>query len=138
MKEKIAEFLEDNGFLPITKWHSFEIIHKDICPEDSQDIDRIRDIVSDNNGLYVYEKDGTIMYVGKGKPLFDRIKNHYVSSYQEVPGDTKDKRWHRFFLSHQGKIRIYWKELEDEETRQVVEKMLGYVLSPIFESFSTK
>jgi hypothetical protein len=132
MKEKIAEFLEDNGFLPITKWHSFEIIHKDICPEDSQDIDRIRDIVSDNNGLYVYEKDGIILYVGKGKPLLDRIKNHYISSYQEVSGDTKDKKWHRFFSANQGKLRIYWKELEDEETRQVIEKMLDYMLDPKF------
>jgi len=135
MKQKIEEFLEDNDLLPISSWHSFEIIHRDILTEDLKELDKIKDIVSGKNGLYIYEKDGTILYIGKGKPLFDRIKNHYISSYQEVSGDTKDKKWHRFFSANQGKLRIYWRELEDEETRQVIEKMLSYILTPVFELF---
>jgi hypothetical protein len=135
MKDEIEKFLEDNDLLPINNWHSFEIIHKGILPEGSKELDEIKDIVLRKNGLYVYEKDGIILYVGKGKPLFDRIKNHYISSYQEVAGDTKDKKYHRFFSTNQGKLRIYWKELEDEDTRQVIEKMLDYVLNPQFNLF---
>jgi len=135
MKNKIKQFLEDNDLLPISNWHSFEVIHRDMSPEDSKGLDEIKDIVLEKNGLYVYEKDGIILYVGKGKSLFDRIKNHYISSYQEVSGDTKNKKWHRFFSSNQGKLRIYWKELEDEKTRQVIEKMLDYILEPTFKSF---
>ncbi|MBU3918873.1 hypothetical protein KKC63_03140 [Patescibacteria group bacterium] len=135
MKQKIEKFLENNNFLPMTNWHSLEIIHRDTAPEDSQKLDQIEDIVLRKNGLYVYEKNGIILYVDKGQPLFNRIRNHYISSYQEVSGDTNNKRWHRFFSSHQGKLRIYWKEMEGEETRQVIEKMLDYALKPQFNLF---
>lgn len=135
MKQKIEEFLKNNDLLPIINWHSFEVVHKDTSPESSKDLDEIKDIISGKNGLYIYEKDGVIIYVGKGKPIFSRIRNHYISSYQKVSGDTKDDRWHRFFSSHRGNLKIYWKTVEGEEMRHIYEMMLHHVLNPKFNSF---
>jgi hypothetical protein len=86
-------------------------------------------------GVYVYEKNGETLYVGKGNPMYSRIKSHFIESCQEVPGDTKYKTWHKFFSKHRGDVRIYWKEMEDEKIRKIIEQMLNYVLRPEFESF---
>lgn len=133
-KDKIKQFLEENNFLPISDWNSFEIIHRNVPPKDSQEIDKIKNIVSNKNGLYVYKKDRKTLYIGKGQPLFKRIKDHYRLSYEELACDRSGK-WHRFFSTNQGKIRIYWKEEKNEDVRQIIEKMLSYTLNPKFNSF---
>ena len=61
-----------------------------------------------------------------------KLVSHYKESFQELPGDTKNKKWHRFFMKHQGKMTVYWKELEGEDIRRVVELMLDCVLQPAF------
>ena len=65
-------------------------------------------------------------------PISGRLVSHYRESFQEVPGDTKNKKWHRFFMEHQGEMTVYWKELEGEDNRRVVELMLDCVLQPAF------
>ena len=35
--------------------------------------------------------------------------------------------WHRFFKKYSGEVEIYWRELEEEKERQIVEKMIQYV-----------
>jgi hypothetical protein len=143
MEEEIKRFLRDNNFLPLTKWKAFEIIHKGVPPKNQRkknDLNNIKNHVLKKSGLYIYEKNRKIIYVGKAKSLFDRIKNHYVLAYQELPGDTKDKIWHKFFFSKKnlGKLKIYWKEQKEEKVRQIIEKMLDYVLEPTFNSFFKK
>lgn len=142
MKEKIKEFLRKNDFLPTDEWHYFEILHKGSIPNSKkkkEDFEKIKNQVSKKSGLYIYKK-GKIIYVGKGKPLLGRIKNHYRSAYEEVPGDTKNKKFHKFFSSgaNLGKLKIYWREEKDEKIRQVIEKMLDYVLEPTFDKYEPK
>lgn len=139
-KEPLRDFLTQHGFLPIDKgaWNRFEIIHKK--PESVMERNEINDYIAgkvkEANGLYVYTKpDGEVLYIGKAKPLKGRLQSHYRESFEEVPGDTKDKRWHRFFLTHQGKLLVYWREVEDEGARAIIEKMLTYVSPPLFESW---
>jgi len=143
MKEKIEKFLKGNNFLPLNKWNYFEIIHKSIPPDNREkknDFKKIRDQLLAKNGLYIYEKNKKIIYVGKGKPMFNRIKNHYILAYQELPGDSKNKIWHKFFSrkTNLGKLKVYWKEQEEEKVRQIIEKMLDYILKPKFNSFFKK
>jgi hypothetical protein len=76
-----------------------------------------------------------LLYIGKAKLLYDRLKSHYIESFSPVPGDTKDMRWHRFFSSHQGELTVYWKEFEDEEDRQLVEIILTRLYKPAFIDF---
>ncbi|WCN36479.1 GIY-YIG nuclease family protein [Aneurinibacillus uraniidurans] len=139
MLNEFEQFLIDNKFLPLNKgekrWCSFKIEHKE--PKNNNELvstkNYIRNEVSNKNGLYIYKNSmGQILYVGKAKPLINRLYSHYKESFQEVLGDTKDKRWHRFFYLYQGELEVYWCELEDEHCRQIVEKMLDVVLKPIF------
>lgn len=143
MKEKIKRFLKDNSFLPLTKWGNFEVIHKGV-PQKNQgkkdDLNSIKSHISGENGLYIYEKNKKIIYVGKGKPLFNRIKSHYLLAHQKLSGDTKDNLWHKFWYSKRnlGRLKIYWKEQKEERIREIIEKMLHYTLNPTFDSFKEK
>jgi len=86
-------------------------------------------------GIYVYEKNGTVLYVGKAKHLRDRIRSHYRESIEPVPGDTDNRLWHRFFSNPKrcDNINIYYKEINDEIDRQIIEKILFKELDPEFE-----
>ncbi len=138
MKEKIKTFLKNTGFLPLYKLRNFTLVHKNNLPSTGikeKDLEYIKKKVSNKSGIYIYKKDKKIIYIGKASSLFGRIKNHYVSSYQEVKGDTKDKRFHRFFSFNSGKLKVYWKKQEDEKIRQIIEKMLDHTLNPTFNFF---
>lgn len=139
-KMKVLKFLKEANCFPIEKWDSFEIIH--LAPKNNLERNDcykyIKSKVQNKNGLYIYKKDDRIIYIGKGKPLYNRLKNHYQSSFEEVSGDTKDKIWHKFFKKYRGKLKVYWKEQEDERIRQIIEKMLDCCLNPEFNNFKEK
>ncbi len=132
-------FLKKHGFLPLDRWNRFGLEHgKEAIFENN--IEKIRTRVKKKSGIYAYKKGEKILYVGKGNPLFDRIKSHNRASFKSVPGDTKWNTWHKFF-SHSkniGKVKVYWKEVKIEAERVILEKILAYVLEPKFESFKKK
>jgi len=133
------KFLVENEILPIDcktgKWNHFKVNH--LKPKDDISKNQVKTFIESNvanrNGLYIYKNEkGEILYIGKGKPLKNRLYSHYLESFQPVRGDTKDQRWHKFFLKHQGLLDVYWLELEGEKDRQIIEKMLDYLLKPLF------
>ncbi|MCC5910862.1 MAG: hypothetical protein JJT76_10540 [Clostridiaceae bacterium] len=143
MKDKYIEWLKELGFYPVNEqlWNKIELNHRK--PEN--DLHRkkteafLKKSIGTQNGLYVYESlEKKILYVGKGKPIINRVISHYRESFKPVSGDTKDKRWHRFFKTNSGTVRVYWKELEGESERKVVEKMLDIILNPKFNEFDSK
>ncbi|MED0670371.1 hypothetical protein P4S95_09085 [Aneurinibacillus aneurinilyticus] len=136
MRKSIQEFLISKSFLPLddVNWNSFRIIHNQ--PKDEEEKSKTRkqicDKTSNKNGLYVYENDrGEILYVGKGKPIKSRLLRHYEKLYRETGEAVRNE----FFLANQGKLKIYWKELEQEEDRRIVEQMLDFVLKPKFNEW---
>jgi len=137
--DKLASCLEEERILPISKetWDTFMLKH--CSPEGEQkkkeQFNFIKMQVEKKAGIYVYMKDQKCLYIGKAKMLFNRIKSHYIESFSPVPGDTKDMRWHRFFLKYQGEVQIYWKEFNSEEERQLVEMILTKLLKPTFLTF---
>ena len=139
-RHRYAALLKDSGLLPLTSgvWQHFTLKHQP--PTDPGETEQTRKVidhqVDDANGLYVYtQQDGTVLYVGKAKPLKNRMWSHYLESFQTVKGGTKDNRWHRFFSSHQGTVIVYWAEIEDEEVRKILERMLTLELMPLFIDF---
>lgn len=132
-------FLLENKILPIDceigRWKQFKI--NNVSPQDEETKKNVKRYIENNvgnrNGLYIYKSDeGGVLYIGKGKPLKNRLYSHYLESFQPVKGDTKDQRWHKFFLKHQGVVDVFWLELETEKERQLIEKMLDYLLDPLF------
>jgi len=140
MRKEFRKFLEENSFLPLSNWEYFEIRHvKSFSPKDQrQAYSEISRNVGRKNGLYIYEKDGEILYVGKGKPLHHRIKDHYRESYYEITEHPNSKPWLEFFSSHEGRLKIYWRELKGEQERTIIEQILTYVLKPKFPPFKEK
>lgn len=140
LHQRYSQLLKDSGFLPLTSetWRRLELLHEPPANENQHAAIRnaIESEVGNANGLYIYTcENGGILYVGNAKPLKGRIWSHYLESFQTVRGDTKDNRWHRFFSSHQGKVTVYWMELEDEPIRQIVEQTLALGLKPAFLNF---
>ena len=140
IKSDFQLFLKEKRFLPLSAWEKpFSLVHGD-RKNFKENIKKIRSKVGKTKGLYVYKKGKRILYVGKGGPLFNRIKSHYIESYSKVLGDTRWDTWHNFFSSkrNKGLVTIFWKKVEAEEERYILEKMLQYVLKTEFEPFRKK
>ena len=139
MHDSYIDFLKQIDCYPIeTTWNTFTIEHKEpVDQKEKADMEAyIKSQAGRKNGLYIYQcENGSYLYVGKGKPVGGRLVSHYRESFQEVPGDTKNKKWHRFFKNHQGKMTVYWKELEGEDSRKIVELMVDSVLQPAFREW---
>lgn len=137
--DKLIMLFKDEQILPINQdnWRVFKLTH--CLPKDEyirkEQYTYIKQNVGKRAGIYIYYKDDKCLYIGKAKLLFDRIKSHYIESFEPVPGDTKDMRWHRFFAGNQGDVLVYWKEFESEEERQIVELLLTKILKPFFLNF---
>jgi excinuclease UvrABC nuclease subunit len=135
MKDKFFNFLLEEKIMPIEKpfWNCFEIEHR-ITPCDDLATIRnfLREQTQSKNGLYAYkDHEGNLLYIGKGKPIKDRLYSHFIESYKQVPGDRSGK-WHRFFYMHSGNLKVYWIELEDESIRKFVEHVLTDEYNPKF------
>ena len=134
-KETIKKFLKDNGYLPLSQWSLFEVKHGN--KKDSERVlQHIKNNVGHRSGLYLYQKGRRLLYIGKAKPLYDRLKSHYLESYRPVSGDRKRKQtFHNFFSAkrNRGRLMVYWIEVGIEEERVILEAMLQYILKPEFE-----
>lgn len=133
-EKAIKRFLRDNDYLPLSQWCLFEIKHGN-----KKDKERVLQLIKNNvgrrSGLYLYQKDERILYIGKAKSLYDRLKSHYLESYRPVSGDRVDNGFHCFFSSKRncGRLSAYWIEITVEEERIILEAMLQYILKPEFE-----
>ena len=129
-KLNYQKILTQVGILPLpkhsmTKWKNIKITHgKENCKKETRK--SIKNQLSNINGIYLYKTEEIIIYVGKGKPISSRIYSHYRESFEDVPGDTKTKRWRRFFSdqSNIDSLEVYFFELEEEDDRVIFEKIL--------------
>lgn len=138
LKEKFKSFLEANKFLPLSEWSSFELDHGNPVL-DIENCRKIKKEVTDKSGLYVYQKDGRTLYIGKAKSLLGRLKSHHYESFKD-PDYARFKPWYDFFSSdkNKGHVQIFWKEVQVEEERQIMEKMLEYIIPSEFMAFKNQ
>jgi excinuclease UvrABC nuclease subunit len=138
MKERFIELMQEQKLMPINEhnWNYFEIDHQDTPCNDLRKIKQyITNHTQNKNGLYAYKDQyDNLLYVGKGKPIKERLYSHYIETYKQVSGDRSGK-WHRFFNKHHGTIKLYWIELEDEGVRKFVEHVLTDEYNPEFLIF---
>jgi excinuclease UvrABC nuclease subunit len=95
----------------------------------------IKSFTKSKNGIYIYKDSGdNILYIGKAKPLTDRIYHHFKETFVQQSGDRSGK-WFRFFNYYQGILTVYWKEIEDEAVRVFIESILTDKYQPKFLAF---
>jgi hypothetical protein len=135
------ELLRITGHQDYKSWPSLQLDHEP--PGDRNEEKRVFSLI-DNfcrkqgkriSGVYLYERKGEVLYIGKGKPIFNRVKSHYNESYREVSGDTKTKKWHRFFSKYNGPITVYISEIGREADRKIVEMILQEFHQTVFSKF---
>lgn len=129
------------GVQDYKSWPSLQLVHDP--PDDRNEEKQVFSLIDRHcrkqgvriSGVYLYERQGEVLYIGKGKPIFNRVKSHYIESFREVGGDTKDKRWHRFFSKYNGPITVYVFEIEREADRKIVEIILQQIYETVFSKF---
>lgn len=140
MKDIIEKFLKDNELIPLLHWQSFYLNHS--APSNNTERLEVRSFIkskigNNKSGLYLYEDlRGNILYIGIGK-LVERIDSHFLESFKQVSGDRTGK-WHRFFSSHQGRLKVYWLEIQEREEQLLLESILTYYYKPLFNTFEKK
>lgn len=140
-QNKYSDFLKSIKVLPFENWTSVEIEHSPPSSKEKQKQfeDELQRFSKKSgkmiNGLYLYQQKDEILYVGKGKPIYNRIKSHYRESFQQVPGDTKFNTWHNFFSTYSGSLKLYIIEIEEETDRRILELILQKILNPVFGGY---
>jgi len=114
------------------KWNSF--------PLESID-DPTSHLDKSINGLYALtDSEGKILYVGKGKPIYGRLKSHRKAT----KGIEKAPAWRQFFRHFSKGIRAHWLEVDDadpsagERLRKSLEQILCLRFNPLFDELYPK
>lgn len=134
------EFLKQYDLYPVNVqfWQMLQVNHQnpDGIEEQKEVETEIKTAIGNSDGIYIYtDNTGSVLYVGKGKPIWKRAVSHYRESFRRVPGDTKDQRWHRFFSANQGMLNLHWRQIDAESDRRIIELMLQDILAPTFDRF---
>ena len=142
-------FLEQLQKFNKTSENSFILEHGDINKKDIVS-KTIKENVGKKSGIYIYylENSNQVIYVGKAKSLYSRIKCHYDESVFEakngklgIAGDSKKGLYPAFFNKNLKdknstyNVNIVWIEIEDEFKRRLLEDAFHLVLKPTFINF---
>jgi excinuclease UvrABC nuclease subunit len=133
MKEKIHELLiKENYAFDAGKWKSIENVPCLLSSDTTQYLNKIKKNMGVAKGIYIFsDSNEKILYIGKGAPIYNRIRRHFA------------KLKNSSSLTHQmhplqeipASITIHWVEIEQSDTREIVEHMLAYTLQPAFKKW---
>ena len=143
-----SEFLKKLKISDYQSWDKLKITHG-LSSSEKKDSENTKKDFRENaknkigkvvNGVYLYEKEDRILYIGKGKPICNRVYKHFRESFERVSGDTKYNCWHQFFSNknNTGELTVYWieinagKEKNSELDRQIIEKIYTRIYKPTF------
>jgi len=150
--ELTKNFIDDLKNMDLSSEECFTLEYGDKTNRDLV-INKIKEKVDIKSGVYIYSLPGTneVVYVGKAKSLFSRIKCHYEESIFEadgeikgIAGDRKRGLYPAFFNKElKGDNKKYeatvtWIEIDDEFERRLIEDALHLVLKPTFIQFQKK
>ncbi len=135
MREKINELLSNENYaFDKDTWKSIENVPFSYNEGTVQLLNKIKKNMGMAKGIYIFS-DSTerILYIGKGAPIYNRIRRHFAK-LKKFPDDKQAgipaKDTPRF-------ISIYWVEIDQPETRDIVEHMLCYTLNPEYKRWYT-
>lgn len=132
MKEKINELLEkENYAFNREKWKSIDNVPFLYSAETAQLLNKMKKHMGVTKGIYIFcDSDERILYIGKGAPIYNRIRRHFAKLKKagKVNAEASERPC---------SISIHWVEIDQPETREVVEHMLCYTLSPAYKKWHT-
>ena len=136
-----TEILNFKQNAEIKKWNSFELDFSTSFENKNQVIENIKQNITDyktTTGFYSIFKNDKCLYIGIGRPIWKRIKDHYYASKTKI--NPKFNKWIEFFDQNQSKLTIYWTEFTGSENkkqgdklREVIENILELKYKPEFE-----
>lgn len=140
--DKIIDILSNSkDLLDIKRWRSFELDFSTPVEDKNTIFQHIKNNIGDFNnvtGIYaIFDKD-ICLYIGKGKPVWSRLKSHFIAA----KGLDKAERWTNFFMQYQKVLAISWIDYAnlhdpglDDKLRELFEHILQQKYQPLFESF---
>ncbi|WP_018394763.1 GIY-YIG nuclease family protein [Bacillus sp. 37MA] len=131
MINKIEALLKENGYaFDPESWNSINMPYTKTA-NTPVSLDFIQHQLGTTAGIYLFKSaNDEILYIGKGAPLFKRIKSHYNKLSIE---NTRSKRIQYFQSMEQKHPTIFWLEINDQADRELVEHMLAYTLKPLYK-----
>ena len=144
--KSLEDLLLYNKVYPIKKyWKEYEVTHFKDKPDEKElnrIINQMKDTFGSRNGLYAYFKNDKLLYVGKAKPLFNRIKSHFQETYDKK---KYNDLWPSFFRDNAGLMNLYWIEIGDknlenkyEKVRVAYESIITGLEEPEFEKYKKR
>lgn len=132
MKEKINELLKkENYAFGKEGWKSIKNVPFFYSAETAQHLNKLKKHMGVTKGIYIFcDSDEQILYIGKGAPIYNRIRRHFAKLKKTEIEPIKTPQT-------PSSISIHWVEIEGPETREVVEHMLCYTLNPAFKKWYT-
>ncbi|MGK7376271.1 GIY-YIG nuclease family protein [Planococcus sp. 1R117A] len=133
MREKIQDLLKkENYAFDKEKWKSIENVPFLINTDTTPLLNKIKKNMGVTKGIYIFsDSNERILYIGKGAPIYNRIRRHFAklkncspSMHEEAPRQELPSA-----------ITIHWVEIEQPETREIVEHMLAYTLKPAYKKW---
>jgi hypothetical protein len=140
MKALYAKWLSEINLYPISEpnWRVVDISHRE--PHDMLDKmqkeNNICEVVGDKSGIYVYKNEkGEIIYIGSGDPISRELIYHYREIIKISNSAKRTQKHHRFFNTFRGDLTVCFVEIGDDKCREIIEKMLVYIFSPILNEW---
>lgn len=123
----------ENEFNILT-WKSFELNFAENFETKKVITEKIKSEIGNISGFYAIYDDKECLYIGIGRPIWNRIKSHYYSSQE------KDKaiKWVNFFKEHKRNLKIYWKEFTASENKKIDDKVRLLIEAIITERYNPK
>lgn|SRR5690606_19258 len=133
MKEKIHELLKKENYdFDAEKWKSIENVPFFFNADTTKQLNKIKKNMGVAKGIYIFsDSNERILYIGKGAPIYNRIRRHFAKLKQSSSSH------HSLCASQEipSSITIHWVEIEQPDTREIVEHMLAYTLKPAYKKW---
>lgn len=143
MRAKYAKWLNEIDIYPITEsnWSVFQIQHREPIDmiDKMQRENNIVEGIGEKSGIYIYKNDkGEVLYIGAGDSMASKIISHYREIFQTVTKEGEVQKYHRFFQAYRGELTVFYMEIEDDGSIEILEKMLIYIFCPKLNEWITE
>lgn len=119
----------------------FKIRHSDFPPDKVKLHDQLAQVKKTINGLYAYYYKNQCLYIGKGKPVWSRLKTHWIETTRNLKSDRKGYWKYDVFFGHFAdyELEVRYIEFGENDTdRLIAEKVYQELENPLYDQFANE